>query len=123
MIEQARDFYLGKSGEGSFNCGQAVLKAFQRKYAVPETVIEMFKDYGRGNAPEGMCGAFYAGRCICDKHCPGQSQRFEQAFIEAAGSRLCRDIREQRKLTCVGCVEKAAELLAQTDVPQGAKEG
>ena len=62
-------------------------------------------------APEGYCGAFYAAKCILDKHFPHRSAEGLEQLRSAAGSLKCREIKALKKLPCVGCVEKAAEVV------------
>jgi hypothetical protein len=110
-IEKAKEHYQGVSGKERLNCGQAVLKAFQEKFSVSDELIAEFKAYGAGKAPEGYCGAFYAAKVILEKNFPGKLGDLENAFASEAGSTKCKKIRELRKLSCLGCIEKAAQAL------------
>ena len=110
-FEKAKDYYLNKEGNERSNCGQAILKAFQEKFSLSDDVISQFKAYGAGKAPEGFCGALYAAKVILEKQSPEKSQDVEKAFLACAGSTKCKEIRALHKLSCLGCIEKAAEWL------------
>ncbi len=112
-IQRAKDFYTGKGKKERFNCGQAILKAFQKRFKVEEDLIKEFKAYGKGEAPENLCGAYYAARKILEKHHPDKLRDFECFFIEKAGALNCLAIRNLKKLSCLGCIEKSAEYLAK----------
>lgn len=101
-IKKAHNHYLGQEGCPKLNCGQAVLAGFQ----APEELISEFALYGSGRAPDGWCGAaFAAARLLEDK------KTVEDFFTAQADSVKCLEIRSKRKLSCLGCVEKAAELI------------
>lgn len=110
-INKARNHYLGKEGLKRLNCAQSVISAFKEKYEIDDDTIDLFKGYGGGNAPEGVCGAFYAGMFALEKQAPEKIEEFKKYFIENAGSLSCREIRTNKKLSCVGCVEKSSEYL------------
>ena len=107
-VEKAKAHYTGKSGYRKLNCAQAVLKAFKDKFGLSEESIERFGTCGGGRAPDGQCGALYAAKVILEKAYPDRIKECEDAFLADAGSTQCREIRASRKLSCVGCVEKAA---------------
>jgi hypothetical protein len=111
-IEKAKEYFSGLSGQQRLNCTQAVLKAFQEKFSVTDDFISQCKAYGAGKAPEGCCGAFFAAKYILEKHSPEKCKDLENKFTAAAGSTKCKEIRALRKLSCLGCIEKAAEMLA-----------
>jgi hypothetical protein len=111
-IEKAKEYFLGLSGQQRLNCTQAVLKAFQEKFSITDELISQCKAYGAGKAPEGCCGAFYAAKYILEKNCPEKCRDLENKFISEAGSTMCKEIRALRKLSCLGCIEKAAEIMA-----------
>jgi hypothetical protein len=111
-VQKAKEYFLGCQAGKKLNCGQAVVAVFgQDREEYPHLVAE-FASYGGGRAPEGECGAYYALRVMLSRW--GQS-RHEQVcrehFVSAAGAIRCADIRRQRKLSCVGCVEQAAGCL------------
>ncbi len=99
-IKKARNHYLGKEDCPRLNCAQSVLAGF----GVTEDVIAEFALYGGGKAPEGWCGAAYAAA-----HILKNKQAVQDYFLEQAGAITCNEIRKLRKLSCIGCVEKAAE--------------
>jgi hypothetical protein len=109
-VIKAKDYFSGKGGE-RLNCGQAILSAFKEKFPLPDQTIDRFKGYGGGKAPEGYCGAFYAVKSILETHFPGKFKNAEQTFLTQAGSTKCKEIRASRKLSCLGCIEKAGEYL------------
>lgn len=111
-IEKSKSHFSGKAGE-KLNCAQSILTAFKDTFALPDQLIARFKAYGGGKAPGGLCGAFYAAKVIVEKHSPGKLKDLETAFRAAAGSTACEEIRSSRKLSCLGCIEKAAEFLEQ----------
>jgi len=111
-IEKAKKHYLGKDGLVRLNCAQSVIKAFMEHFNLSEEEFKKFATYGSGNAPEGLCGAYCAAKHILQKSHPEKLDEFEAFFKEAAGGTLkCKEIRGLRKLSCLGCVEKAATFL------------
>ena len=110
-IEKAKKHYLGKDGHARLNCAQSVLVAFKEHFGIDEKTIAKYLSYGGGNAPEGRCGAYCAARHIIEQKQPDKLREFETFFLNAAGSLKCKEIRQGRKLSCVGCVEKAAEFV------------
>lgn len=92
------------------NCAQAIVGVYKEKYQLDSNIVDQFKQYGGGQAPEGLCGAYYAARCIVEKD-PNKVKELERFFIEQAGSLQCKEIKKAKKLSCVGCVEKSAEYL------------
>ena len=112
-VQRAKDYYTGKGKKERFNCGQAILKAFQDKFKVDEDLVKEFNSYGSGRAPGNVCGAYFAARKILEKHHPEKAEEFERFFIEKAGALKCSDIRNFKKLSCLGCIEKSAEFLAK----------
>ena len=111
-IQRAKDYYTGKGKKERFNCGQAILKAFQERFKVEEDLVKEFSSYGSGKAPGNLCGAYYAARKILEKHHPDKLTGFENFFLEQAGSLKCATIRNLKKLSCLGCIEKSAQYLA-----------
>jgi hypothetical protein len=109
--EKARKHFLGQDGHVKLNCAQSVINAYHDVFGAPQQDVDSFAAYGGGKAPEGNCGAFYAALYLASKKYPQQGSVLESEFCSAAGSLKCKDIRSKRKLTCLGCVEKAAELL------------
>jgi hypothetical protein len=109
-VNKAKDHFSGKGVE-RLNCGQSILSAFKGKFPLPDQTIKEFEEYGGGKAPGGYCGAYYAGRVLLEKHCPEKMVDFEKTFHTLAGSAKCKEIRASRKLSCLGCIEKAGEYL------------
>ena len=108
---KVKELYLGLNGNKKHNCAQAVIAGFKDKFSLKDELVATFASHGGGKAPEGCCGALYAARHILkDKGVP-EIGRCNEAFIKAAGSTKCGEIRSMKKLSCLGCVEKAAEVL------------
>lgn len=112
-VTTAKDHYLGKAGCRRMNCAQAVISAFKERYDLDDSTVEAFGRYGGGNAPDGLCGAYFAVRHILEKEAAEKVREFEEFFLEHAGAVKCREIKLARKLSCVGCVEKSSEFLAE----------
>ncbi|MDO4558094.1 MAG: 2-amino-4-hydroxy-6-hydroxymethyldihydropteridine pyrophosphokinase, partial [Planctomycetia bacterium] len=85
------------------NCAQAVAAGCGAEELVAELAT-----CGRGNAPQGLCGALYAAMRILPGECHEDVRR---EFATVAGAERCREIREQNRLSCAGCVRCAAELV------------
>ena len=111
---QAKNNYTGQDGCKRMNCAQSVLSAFKEDFNIEEDMLEAFKSYGGGKAPNGLCGALYAVKCIVNKQ-QGQDEEkeaeLEEYFLKHAGALECSNIRGLKKLSCVGCVEKSSEFL------------
>ncbi len=110
-IVKAREYYLGINGNKKHNCAQAVIAGFKDKFSLGDELVATFATYGGGKAPEGCCGALYAIRHILKDNGGLEIEKCNEAFIKAAGSSKCGEIRSMKKLSCLGCVEKAAEVL------------
>ena len=110
-VEKARACYTGKNGEKKLNCAQAVAAAFQEALALSPEDVAGLAHCGGGAAPGGVCGAFHAAATILNKEASQDLPACEAQFAAAAGSTKCREIRAKRQLSCLGCVEKAAEFL------------
>lgn len=108
-LEKAVASYMGQDGK-RLNCAQSVVNGFREEFGVPEKKVEEYAAFGRGNAPDGVCGAYYAAKTLLEKH-GLNTDKLEQTFCESAGSLKCREIRANRKLTCRGCVETCAKVL------------
>jgi hypothetical protein len=115
MKEQAKNYYLGRNGNKRLNCAQSIAKAFENKYPVTSELHEELKNCGSGKAPGGVCGSIYAVKLILDERAPGKIEECLKKFLEKAGSLKCKEIRSQKKLSCIGCVECSAELLDDID--------
>ena len=100
-VTKALDHFRNKQGH-NYNCAQAVGVAFNADPA-------QFETHGRGHAPEGWCGAAYAAAELIQ-----DPQFVKEAFLKAAGSITCREIRHSRTLSCAACVETSARLVQQS---------
>lgn len=96
--EKAKDYYTGKAGI-RLNCAQAVAAAFDHD-AAPYAAC------GGGRAPQGWCGAAYAAANLIQ-----DPAAVETAFQQAAGTIRCSELRAQRHLSCLGCIELSATLV------------
>ena len=106
-IEKAKKHFLGKEGHERLDCAQSILRAFAH-------LAPQFKEalcQGGGRAPDGECGAYCAAKHLLAMKCPEKLKGFEEHFEKLAGSLKCDEIRKLKKLSCLGCVEKAAEYL------------
>ena len=111
-VNTAKNHYLGKEGCKRMNCAQSVISAFKEKFDLSEETIELFRPYGTGRAPDGLCGAFYAAKYILEKNdAEVKASELENYFLEQAGAVKCHEIRVGKKLSCIGCVEKSSEFL------------
>ena len=111
--EKAKVLFLGQIGHKKHNCAQAVAAAFKEHCSITEALIESLGSYGSGKAPDGLCGALHAAKVLFEKHSPHIFIKCHKALVEAAGSAHCIDIRKNKRLSCLGCVEKIAEVIAQ----------
>lgn len=96
-------------GEEGFNCAQAVLKTFQDHYEISDDVILEHKKSGGGRVEGNICGALHAATLLADDETV--KEIFHQAFIDAAGSDKCKEIKQRKELSCRSCSGVAAELL------------
>lgn len=97
-------------GEENFNCAQAILKAYQEEFDIKDEQIDEYKDFGRGRAEGGLCGAIFAVKKLIGNQ--KLSEHVEQSFSHAAGGvPTCREIRKLKQLSCRGCVKTASQLL------------
>jgi len=95
--------------EGSGNCAQSVVHAWNEKHANREKPLSLYAGCGGGRAPGGLCGALHASCDLAHREARGDIQT---AFAEKTGGNLtCRAVRMSRKLSCNDCVALAAELL------------
>ncbi|MFA6293664.1 MAG: C-GCAxxG-C-C family (seleno)protein [Victivallales bacterium] len=110
-IVKAREYYLGINGKIKHNCAQAVIAGFKEKISLDDGLVAAFAAHGGGKAPEGCCGALYAARHILKDNGDLEIEKCNEVFIKAAGSHKCKEIRSMKKLSCLGCVERVAEIL------------
>ncbi|MFH1347950.1 MAG: hypothetical protein ABIH22_04590 [Candidatus Margulisiibacteriota bacterium] len=106
-INKAKKHFLGKDGHERLNCADAILKAFTELDSTAKEALCK----GGGRSPNGECGALCAAKYILKKHDPEKVAELESFFVDLAGSKKCDEIRGLKKLSCLGCVEKAAEYL------------
>ncbi len=102
---------------GPLNCAQAVAVTFQVLSGLTPEDIENHRHSGGGRAPGGLCGALYAALELLPD--AGQRELVSNQFGAIAGSTLCRDIRKAKRVSCAGCVEAAATILAKTLAQNG----
>jgi hypothetical protein len=108
--QKAVDHYLGKNGAVRLNCAQSVAVACSSGNV---ELLNELSTCGSGSAPNGWCGAAYAAALLL-----GKGSVVESTYIAKAGSVRCSEIRRNRKLSCVGCVETGAGLAA-SDIAEG----
>jgi len=111
--KKARRKFLGEDGE-RLGCAQAVAAAFLEMGPVEGIRVEAFAKATGGKAPQGYCGALYAALTIAEKTAPRKAQELKCFFTANAGGLTCKEIRAKKKLKCADCVERAAEILAET---------
>ncbi len=109
--KKAEELYLGVNGNKRHNCAQAVIAGFMEELSLKEADAAAFASHGGGKAPNGICGALYAAQHIISMKAPETVEKCSSSFILAAGSDKCKEIRAMKKLSCLGCVGKASELL------------
>lgn len=114
-VTTAKNHFLGKEGFIRLDCALSVLYAFKDNFGISTDVIETFKGYGSGRAPEGLCGAVFAAKHILKKIAVAKVNDFEKDFSQQAGALKCRDIRNAKKLSCVECVARSSEFLAKLE--------
>jgi len=90
--------------EKRLNCAQSVFYAFN---ASAET-LSASERLGRGRSEGGLCGALHAALELVASD---RRESLRRGFAEKAGSERCVEIRKERKLHCVQCVELAALLV------------
>lgn len=108
-IEKSKNHYIGKNGCSKKDCANAILYAF----CANENEIKKCPCRGGGNSPSGECGAYCAAKYLLSKNLPEKIKDFEGYFKTLAGHLTCKEIRKLKKLSCLGCVEKAAEYLSK----------
>lgn len=113
---KATELYLGLNGNKKHNCAQAVIAGFKSEFSLNDELVAAFAAHGGGKAPEGCCGALFAALHIFQSEDTCEIEKLTESFISAAGSTKCKEIRSTKKLSCLGCVEKAAEILENHNV-------
>ena len=107
--EKAKKHYQGKDGYLKLNCAQSVVAAFQDSFPLADADIDKFAAHGGGKAPQGLCGAVYAASILAGDN----ADKIMNSFEQQAGALTCKEIRNLRKLPCIGCVEYGAHLVAE----------
>ncbi|MBQ6386667.1 MAG: C_GCAxxG_C_C family protein [Lachnospiraceae bacterium] len=102
---------------GGSSCSAAVLAAFASDAGMSETQARREAGPYAGGG-RGTCGAVAAAEIVLRrKYGAGEGDRLAQElddrFRGKNGSVMCREIRGRRLRSCRGCVEDAAELLAE----------
>lgn len=105
MKETAADHYKARRG----NCAQAVALAWKDKRHPDSNHHDRLSGSGRGQAPEGTCGALHAACEIAGD--PLKETIIDQFSRQTAGHISCLEIRRNRALPCPDCVATAAGLL------------
>lgn len=95
------------------NCAQSILNAFRERKNISADEITAARKLGGGKAEHGTCGALHAALSLLDD--PDKKESVRTAFVEVAGSELCREIRARNLISCLQCVEVAARFLEQAD--------
>ncbi len=89
-----------------YNCAQAILKAYQKKFNIPENLIEEFKANGGGRAEDGICGALYSALYLMRQN-PEELKAIQNKFIKQIGSPYCKTIKQNNNTPCLKCVNTA----------------
>lgn len=113
-FQDVKNYYLGLDGE-KFNCSQSILKGFKDKFDIDESKINEFKKFGGGNAPKGLCGAYYATLEITCKNHSDKINELEEYFMDNIGHLKCTEIKDSHCASCWDCVKKCAEFLQSID--------
>lgn len=112
MKHSVLDHYIGSEGLKKKNCAQAIICGYGEMIGAAETLVETFKAYGGGKAPDNKCGALYAAEYILEH--AGLEEKRETlwaSFQSEAGSLKCYEIRQLKQLSCLGCVKQADQFL------------
>ncbi len=109
--KSAKDYFRGVE---KYNCAQAVVKAFQEEFNIPEEVVESYASKGAGQAEGNLCGSLYAAEKLLKD--PEKIVHLEKLFAGEAGSIKCKEIRKLRRLSCKGTVELAERIIKELTV-------
>ena len=104
-VQLARDGFAGP-----LNCAQAVAAAFRDLSGLTPEQVEDHKRNGGGRAPDGTCGALFAGLELLNDG--PRLDAVAAQFANHTGSAKCREIRAAKLVSCAGCVDTAATLLS-----------
>jgi len=113
--DKAIAYYTDKRNPKKLNCGQSVIAAFMDKFLLDENNVALFAAFGTGRAPGGECGAYYAAKFILGSLDTVNAEECKDIFLSRAGSLKCKEIRQGKKLSCVGCVETASKFLEDVE--------
>ena len=94
------------------NCAMAVAYGYARATGKSEEeavkAAEMFRAFGGGKAPDGLCGALYVAKMMQPDH----AESIEDVFKRGAqGFTKCKEIRTNKIIPCNRCVELEGEAL------------
>ncbi|WP_168203307.1 C-GCAxxG-C-C family (seleno)protein [Oceanispirochaeta crateris] len=110
--DEALEHFTHKNRKVRVNCAQAILKTYHPTGLELESeLVQEFKQYGHGKAPQKYCGAYFAASFLLETHKPDKMEDFDTWFTKEAGSRVCKEIRKGKKLNCNGCVLHAGRFL------------
>ena len=110
-VEKAKKHYLDRTGPKKMNCCESVVYAFQDEIPLSEEELQKCAGFGGGQAPEGYCGAIYAAKRLLEVSGSEKAVSLQEIFKEIAGSAKCREIKAIKKISCLECVTKAAEIV------------
>ena len=82
--------------------------AFTRTLSEAVKAAEMFRAFGGGKAPDGLCGALYAAKMMQPDHAESIEEFFKRG---AQNCTKCQEIRPNKIIPCNRCVELAGEAL------------
>ena len=106
-IKNALDYFHCE--KENYNCAQAILKAFQKEFVITEQMIEEYKKFGGGRAPNNCCGALFAAmQLLADR--PEKAALISAEFTKQITATTCKEIKA-KKISCQACVKAADELL------------
>lgn len=98
----AENYFHGAEG---YNCCQAILKTFEKKYSVDERLLREGQKYGGGRAEGGECGALYALKLVKEE----RYKEIKENLEKEVGSAKCKEIRGKGLISCKGCVKFIAK--------------
>jgi len=118
IVDVAANHFLGQNGAQKRNCAQSVLCGFKEMLDISEETIDAFAAFGGGRVPGGTCGAIYAAEYILDRiGAPEGKERLKAHMEGCAGSVVCKEIKEKKQLSCLGCVKESTEVLVSILCP------
>ena len=116
VLEKNRAISFFHRKPENYNCAQAILLAFQEEFNIDDEKVHVFKAFGGGRAPKGYCGALYAALSL---DLPQEvKNEIESKFIQAARFITCREIKINKTLSCIECVQLAENIVNQALVLQ-----